>query len=231
MQLVADGSIIEQGLGSSFTIPPPADEVGEPQAFRGDGLLVDQAMFGVRNDLDVVVHRVSQHDVGLGSVRREDEVLRRPLNPAPSVVGVNVAAQISKVGLRDLDLSVQPTGKCHELRKRPGMDVAVDEGSLGVGLGRVAGVVGPRELEFLGEHQFQVGPGEGVDSASSMAARSVRVDTFAGPDSGLTSELHGEEPVLEEAHPTSLTVPDPHAWQDSACDALALSFEPCDRVW
>ena len=34
-----------------------------------------------------------------------------------------------------------------------------------------------------------------------MAARSVRVDTFAGPDSGFTSELHGEEPVGKKLTP------------------------------
>lgn len=97
---------------------------------------------------------------GLGPFAAKIEVLRRPLDPAASVVCVDVAAQICVVGLRDFDLGVQPTGERHKLGKRPGMDVAVNERSLGVGLGRVAGVVGPSELKFLGEHQFQVRPGE-----------------------------------------------------------------------
>src|SRR5699024_10164017 len=46
---------------------PPGHKVRELEAFGRDGVFVDQAVLGVLDDLDVVVHRVPEYDPRLGT--------------------------------------------------------------------------------------------------------------------------------------------------------------------
>jgi hypothetical protein len=63
-------------------MPTPCLQRTPAEAAGSDGLVVDQDLVGVRDDLDLVVDGVDDPDVGLDG-RGEDEVLRLAGPPRP----------------------------------------------------------------------------------------------------------------------------------------------------
>src|SRR4051794_14347537 len=66
------------GTGQPLLVGPPAGQIGPRQPVGAQRAVVDQAVLLVADNAQVVVDRVVEHDVRLGSDGGEDQVLHRP---------------------------------------------------------------------------------------------------------------------------------------------------------
>lgn len=82
----AVGSDVPSGIASRVRHQSARCAMLNPSA--GIGRSQTRQVLGVGDDFDVVAHRVTQNDVGLGSVRGKDQVFRVSFDTASAIVGV-----------------------------------------------------------------------------------------------------------------------------------------------
>lgn len=76
VEIEGNGALVPAGMCCS----PPFDELSPGQLPVPDCTVVDEAVLGIRRDLDVVVDRIPQDELGLRTVGSEDDVLQAPLD-------------------------------------------------------------------------------------------------------------------------------------------------------
>lgn len=151
-------------VGKTLPSAPPLDELALRQAIGRDRPVEDQTELPVAHDLDIVVDGISEHQLGFGTVRREDQVLGRGADPSPAVVLSKQRRQIIQKPASDIELGDHPARKGHEAGKFPARGVPLDDVAFRVLVVRWLVVrLQLWQLEFFDEYGLKLLPGVTVD--------------------------------------------------------------------
>ena len=158
VQIHSDISIT-RGIGEALTCSPPLDQIAERQAVGRDRLVVDEAVLGVADDLDVVVDGVAQHQLGLGSVRGEGQILRRRTHTATALVLVEQRSQVGEGAGGDVEFVDDAAREGNEAKDVPARGALLDDIALAVvAVIRSKICVRPWQPKLLGENRLEVAP-------------------------------------------------------------------------